>query len=554
MANLQKVNLGAIPDGAGGDDARTGFNRGNTNVDVLSTQLALVSNAAGTITNAQALTNAHVGKRVNINLTSAGTINLPSAATCAADQVIHLRNTGGTVITLAITTGSGDTIALSQLNPGESALMDTDGVHAWNVITRGRSNSDNEVVNGTLYVNGAGGVQVYNGVAALGQVSAGSILSSGNVGLTYATPATQRAITWSTGGKARWFLQNDGSAEAGSNAGSNLVLSAFSDTGAFLGNWLTVSRATASVSIPGATRVGTAASVDGAVLFASNNQSAVGSTPAASFSSGTATGPRLWVIPNTGAAYFNPIVGANDVLLLPNNGGNSGVNLSICPPGSTAGGMRLTADGNVSFGVVNIGGLYNGTATADGTGFGVDHGFYIQRKAGAGIWVSKNGSVAGTWDPAYIQFYNQGTQIGSISTPAGSSISYNTTSDYRIKTVVRLASGVLDRVCAIPVYRGYYTADGAGSEHEIALAHEIAKQFPAVVSGEKDAVSIHPVFREDYDPNDVKPEDVTGLAEAIVPQQVDYSRLVVPLFAAVQELRALLDAANDRISDMENKR
>jgi len=549
MTSLQKVVLGTPPTAVDGDTVRVANTKANANVDVLNAQAALTS-AAG-ITAAQALTVAHIGKRINIALAQAGVVNVPAASTCAADNVLHLRNIGTTVVTLAITAGSGDTLGLSGLNPGEAALLDTDGVHAWTVLMRGRSNSDNEVVNGALYVNGAGGVQVSNSMTVLGQVSAGSILSNGNVALTYSTPATQRAISWSMGGKARWLLQNDGSAETGSNAGSNLVLSAFSDTGAFLGNWLTVNRASASVSIPGATRVGAAASIDGAVLFASNNQSAVGSTPAASFSSGTATGPRLWVIPNTGAAYFNPIVGANDVLLLPNNGGNSGVNLSICPPGSTAGGMRLTADGNVSFSVINIGGLYNGTATADGAGFGVDHGFYIQRKAGAGIWVSKNGSVAGTWDPAYIQFYNQGTQIGSISTPAGSSISYNTTSDYRIKTVVRLASGVLDRVCAIPVYRGYYTADGAQSEHEIALAHEIAEQFPAVVTGDKDAVSIHPVFRDGYDPEDVKPGDVLQLSEAIVPQQVDYSRLVVPLISAVKELRAQLEAATARIAALE---
>ncbi|MDR5736127.1 tail fiber domain-containing protein [Caballeronia sp. LZ025] len=154
MATLQKVNLGTPPTAVDGDTVRVANTKVNANVDVLNTQIALAS-AAATITSAQALTNAHVGKRVNINLASAGTINVPAASTCAADQVIHLRNVGTTVVTLAITAGSGDSVAVSRLNPGESVLMDTDGVHYWGALMRGRSNSDNEVVNGTLSVTGA---------------------------------------------------------------------------------------------------------------------------------------------------------------------------------------------------------------------------------------------------------------------------------------------------------------------------------------------------------------------------------------------------------------
>lgn len=155
MTALQTVNLGTAPAGTDGDPVRTAFTKANSNVVVLNGQAALTS-AAATITTAQALTAAlHVGKRVNISLASPGTINLPAASTCAADQVTLLRNIGTAIVTLAITTGSGDTVALSKLNPGETALMDTDGVHAWSVLMRGRTNSDNEVVNGNCAVNGS---------------------------------------------------------------------------------------------------------------------------------------------------------------------------------------------------------------------------------------------------------------------------------------------------------------------------------------------------------------------------------------------------------------
>lgn len=168
MTALQTINLGTAPAGSDGDPVRTAFTKVNANAAVLQTQAALTS-ATG-ITTAQALTTAYIGKRVNIALAAAGVINLPSASTCSADSVILLRNIGTTVVTLAITTGSGDTVALSKLNPGESALVDTDGAHAWNVLTRGRSNSDNEIVNGNCTVNGnetVGGTLSVTGLTTL---------------------------------------------------------------------------------------------------------------------------------------------------------------------------------------------------------------------------------------------------------------------------------------------------------------------------------------------------------------------------------------------------
>jgi hypothetical protein len=184
MAALQTVAFGAASDGSQGDSVRTAFTKDNANVAILQTQAALTSYAS-TITTAQALTNVHVGKRVNINLATAGVINLPSAATCAADQVTLLRNLGTTVVTLAITSGSGDTVALSKLNPGEAALVDTDGVHAWNVLMRGRTNSDNETVNGNCTVNG-------------NETVAGALAVTGAATFT-ARPTFATKVPWDTG-------------------------------------------------------------------------------------------------------------------------------------------------------------------------------------------------------------------------------------------------------------------------------------------------------------------------------------------------------------------
>jgi hypothetical protein len=71
--------------------------------------------------------------------------------------------------------------------------MDTDGAHAWNVLTRGRSNSDNEIVNGNCTVNGnetVGGTLVVTGAATLtGGLTSALPISSGGTGSTTAAAA-----------------------------------------------------------------------------------------------------------------------------------------------------------------------------------------------------------------------------------------------------------------------------------------------------------------------------------------------------------------------------
>jgi len=205
MTVLQKIVLGTPPAAVDGDPVRTASTKMNANVDVLNTQ-AILSSFATTLTAAQALTAAnHLGKRVNINLAASGTINLPTASTCVADGVIHLRNVGATLVTLAITAGSGDTIALTTLAAGESALMDTDGVHAWTCAMRGRTNSANEVVQGNCSVLGnetVGGTLAVTGVATL----ANTVLTNAP---TYPSTAVARAAFKNdAAGKAMVIINN----------------------------------------------------------------------------------------------------------------------------------------------------------------------------------------------------------------------------------------------------------------------------------------------------------------------------------------------------------
>ncbi|WP_454826031.1 tail fiber domain-containing protein [Paraburkholderia xenovorans] len=200
MSSLQKVNLGTPPKAEDGDPVRTANVKANENVDVLNAQSALTS-AAQLVDSPQTLTaDLHLGRRVNISLAAAGEVQMPDAASCGADGVVLLRNIGTTIATLASKTGSGDSVALSKLNPGEAVLMDTDGVHAWTVLMRGRTNSDDEVVNGNFTVSGnstvngnetVGGTLGVTGAATLASATvAGALVAKGVTSFGSAAQAT----------------------------------------------------------------------------------------------------------------------------------------------------------------------------------------------------------------------------------------------------------------------------------------------------------------------------------------------------------------------------
>ena len=126
----------------------------------------------------------------------------------------------------------------------------------------------------------------------------------------------------------------------------------------------------------------------------------------------------------------------------------------------------------------------------------------------------------------YVGFYNAfGTNTGAIRS-GGSTTSYNTSSDYRLKENVQPLVNALDKVMALkPVS---YTWKSGGEDNGF-IAHDLQLILPKAVSGEKDAVN----------------EDDT-----INPQGVDYSKIVATLTAAIQELKALVDTQANSIQSL----
>ena len=126
-------------------------------------------------------------------------------------------------------------------------------------------------------------------------------------------------------------------------------------------------------------------------------------------------------------------------------------------------------------------------------------------------------------------WYENSTERGSI-TSNGGGVSYNTSSDYRLKENVKPIIGALEKVVQLnPVT---YTWKGSGSTGQGFIAHELQTVVPDCVTGEKDAV------------------DEKGNPKY---QGIDTSFLVATLTAAIQEQQAIITDLKARIETLENK-
>jgi hypothetical protein len=119
----------------------------------------------------------------------------------------------------------------------------------------------------------------------------------------------------------------------------------------------------------------------------------------------------------------------------------------------------------------------------------------------------------------YVDFlYNNGI-IGSITQNGTTAVAFNTSSDYRLKeNVTPMTTGLATIGALKPVTYDWISDKSKG---EGFIAHELQEIIPLAVTGEKDAVD------EDGNPRH---------------QGVDYSKIVVHLVAAVQELTARIAA------------
>ena len=139
----------------------------------------------------------------------------------------------------------------------------------------------------------------------------------------------------------------------------------------------------------------------------------------------------------------------------------------------------------------------------------------------------QNADTTGT--RRFVVFKAGTSGVGEISSN-GSTTTYGTSSDYRLKENIQPMTGALFTVSQLKPCTYTWKADGSAGEGFI--AHELAEVCPHAVTGEKDAVN----------------ED-----GSIKSQGIDTSFLVATLTAAIQEQQALIQTLTDRITALENK-
>ena len=189
--------------------------------------------------------------------------------------------------------------------------------------------------------------------------------------------------------------------------------------------------------------------------------------------------------------------------------------------------LKIDQDGNC---------MINSTVNNNGTGNNTPgFCFQPQRLFGSGTGHAplalnrSNSGIVALW-------YRDGSLVGNISVGSGS-VSYNSGSDYRLKENVINLTGAIDRLKTLAPKRFNFIADPTKTVDGF-IAHEVTA-VPEAVTGTKDEVAL-----EDNDDLDIKK------GEPIM-QQIDQSKLVPLLTAALQEAIAKIETLETKVAALE---
>ena len=128
-----------------------------------------------------------------------------------------------------------------------------------------------------------------------------------------------------------------------------------------------------------------------------------------------------------------------------------------------------------------------------------------------------------------VEFQTQGVAKGSIGI-GSSDVSYNTSSDYRLKENVVAISDGITRVKQLKPSKFNWIADDTNTLIDGFLAHEVSSVVPSAVTGAKDAV--------DSDSNPVH-------------QVIDHSKIIPLLTAALKEAITEIETLKTKVAALE---
>jgi hypothetical protein len=172
--------------------------------------------------------------------------------------------------------------------------------------------------------------------------------------------------------------------------------------------------------------------------------------------------------------------------------------------------LHIDGSGNLLLGKTSVNWMADGTQLENG-----GETFGVTSSLGGNNFFARKNNATGTM----FGFWYNSTNIGNI-TSGTSSVSYNTSSDYRLKENVVELTNATDRLKQLEPKRFNFIAD-ADTTVDGFLAHEVQSVVPEAITGTHNEV--------DADGNPVY-------------QGIDQSKLVPLLVATIKELEARITA------------
>jgi hypothetical protein len=252
---------------------------------------------------------------------------------------------------------------------------------------------------------------------------------------------------------------------------------------------------------------------------------------ASTITAGNATNGLALSCDNTGILELKTGTGAGTTAVTIGTGQEVAVTLgSAAAPSITFSGDTNT--GIFSPGADRIGFAEGGVQVGE---FDASGNLLVGRTSGSGARLdvtnsTEVGAFQNTSGTGNVRFLNSGgSTIGYIQW-SGSSTSYVTSSDYRLKHDIQPMTGALSKVAQLKPVTYKWNLDD--SESQGFIAHELQAVVPECVTGEKDAVDANgnPVY-----------------------QGIDTSFLVATLTAAIQEQQAMIEELKAKVAALEGE-
>ena len=213
--------------------------------------------------------------------------------------------------------------------------------------------------------------------------------------------------------------------------------------------------------------------------------------------------------------------------------------------------------GDDSFRFVTSGGeglrITSNKSIALGTSWDTWYRTQIRFNGNAGGGIVLDNSETDTNGTAYIYFKQGNATIGSINrNGTTSAVSYNTSSDYRLKEAITDKTDGIEKIKLLKPRKFKWKSDPSNQIVDGFIAHEVSDIVPEAITGEKDAMIPEILYTADDELPDGKSIGDVKEATKINPQQIDQAKLVPLLTSALKEAITKIETLEARVKTLED--